>query len=133
MRRNNRQRRTRRGAEVLELSIVLMLFLLINFGIFEFGRMMIVQEIITNTAREGARRGLVVGATDAQALAVIDSRLAAAGITGYSRSITPSIAATPRLGAFKVEVSVPFNAVDWGVMWWLDSVTLNAEVEMRKE
>jgi Flp pilus assembly protein TadG len=133
MRRHNSQRRTRRGAEVLELAIVLVLFLYITFGVFEFGRMMIVRELITHAAREGARRGVVVGATDAQALAAIDDRLTAAGISGYSRSITPSIAATPRLGAFKVQVSVPFNAVDWGVMWWLGSSTLTAEVEMRKE
>jgi Flp pilus assembly protein TadG len=115
------------------LSIVLMLFLLINWSIFEFGRMMMVQEIITNGAREGARRGVVVGGSNAQALATIDTYLTNSGISGYTRTITPSIDTTARGDTFKVNVSVPFTAVDWGIMMWLSDNTLVAEVEMRKE
>jgi len=115
------------------LSIVLMLFLLINWSIFEFGRMMMVQEIITNGAREGARHGVVVGGNNAQALATIDTYLTNSGISGYTRTITPSIDTTARGDTFKVNVSVPFTAVDWGIMMWLSDNTLVAEVEMRKE
>ncbi|NIL97102.1 MAG: pilus assembly protein [Planctomycetales bacterium] len=133
MRTTASKRRARRGAEVLELAIVLLLFMLINLSIFEFGRMMMVQEIITNGAREGARRGVPIGATNAQALTVIDDYLTAAGISGYTRTITPSVDSTGRGETFTVRVTVPFTAIDWGVMMWLSDNTLVAEVEMRKE
>lgn len=132
MTRYSSKRRSRRGAEVLELSIVLVLFLLINWGIFEFGRAMMVQEIITNGAREGARRGVVVGATNAQALAAIDTYLTNSGFTGFTRTITPSVDSTTRGETFTVQVTMPFDAVDWGFTW-LNNKNLVAIVEMRKE
>jgi Flp pilus assembly protein TadG len=45
------------------LAIVLPVFLLVMIGIIEFGRAVMVQQILVNAAREAARRAIVPGAT----------------------------------------------------------------------
>ena len=53
--------RTQRvGAVAVEMAIVLPLLLVLVFGIIEFGRLMMVQQILVNTAREAARRAVVL-------------------------------------------------------------------------
>lgn len=51
-----------RGAVALEFALLLPVFLVMLFGIIEFGRMMYGREIVTNAAREGARAGIVARA-----------------------------------------------------------------------
>lgn len=48
-----------RGAAAVEMAIILPLLLAITFGLIEFGLLMYNQQVITNAAREGARRGIV--------------------------------------------------------------------------
>jgi Flp pilus assembly protein TadG len=127
------KRKRRRGAEILEMAIVLPLFLLLVFGIIEFGRLMIVLEIVTNAAREGARRAVVAGSNDTQVFTTVDNYLSQSDISGYTRSIAPSLADASRGDPVTVTVSVPYSAVDWGIMFFLSDNTLNARVTMRKE
>ncbi|WP_235908770.1 TadE/TadG family type IV pilus assembly protein [Roseiconus nitratireducens] len=102
------------------------------FGIIEIGRAIMVQQIITNGAREGARRAIVPGATDAKVEAVVNQHMAAGKVTGFSQSVTP-LASAESGDAITVNVSVPYSEVSWGVLNWLSGVTLSAEVVMRKE
>jgi len=44
-----------KGAELVETSLVILLFILLVSGVFEFGRALNVYQTITNAAREGAR------------------------------------------------------------------------------
>jgi Flp pilus assembly protein TadG len=48
-----------KGAAALEAALVLPLILAITFGLIEFGLLMYNKQVITNAAREGARRGIV--------------------------------------------------------------------------
>ena len=48
-----------RGTSLVEFALVLPLLLIITFGIIEFSVMLYDQQVITNAAREGARRGIV--------------------------------------------------------------------------
>ncbi len=48
-------RRNRRGAAVVEFAVVAPVFFLLVFGMIEFGRAIMVQQILTNASREGAR------------------------------------------------------------------------------
>ncbi len=50
---------TERGAAALEAALVLPLILAITFGLVEFGLLIYNKQVITNAAREGARRGIV--------------------------------------------------------------------------
>ena len=47
------------GATLVEFAIILPVFLLLLFGIIEFGLLLYNQGIITHAAREGARAGVV--------------------------------------------------------------------------
>lgn len=55
--RNQRPRHSERGVAAVEFAIILPIFLLVLFGIVEFGGMMYDQQIIETAAREGARWG----------------------------------------------------------------------------
>ncbi len=63
-----------RGAAAVEFALVVPLFLSLVFGIVEFGRAMMVGQLVTNAAREGARMAVINGATNSQVeAAVIDN------------------------------------------------------------
>ena len=49
----------RRGATTVETAAVAVVFLLLLFGIFEYCRMVYVQQVVFNAAREGARYAIV--------------------------------------------------------------------------
>lgn len=51
--------RNEKGASIVEFAIVLPLFLVLIFGIIEFGIIMYNKAMITNASREGARHGIM--------------------------------------------------------------------------
>lgn len=52
-----------RGQAMVEFALVAPIFLLILFGILEFGRYVYIAQILNNAAREGARYAIVHGST----------------------------------------------------------------------
>lgn len=48
------------GGAAVEFGIILPLFILVLFGIIEFGLLLYNQQVITNACREGARAGIVM-------------------------------------------------------------------------
>src|SRR5206468_2029837 len=56
-------RRKRGAAAAVEFALVAPVLLLFVLGIIEFGRLMMVEQILTNAAREGARRAVMANAT----------------------------------------------------------------------
>jgi hypothetical protein len=59
--RNGRQ--SRRGAACVEFAFVAPFLLLLVFGSFEFSRMIMVQQAVTNAAREGCRHAALLNIT----------------------------------------------------------------------
>ena len=51
--------KAQKGAAAIEFAIVLPLFIVLTFGIIEFGIIMYNKAIITNASREGARFGIL--------------------------------------------------------------------------
>ena len=60
--------------------------------------MMMVQEILVNAAREGARAAVLPGETDAQVTTTVTNYMTAAGISGYTKTLSPTLASTPASG-----------------------------------
>lgn len=53
----------RRAATLVEMGIVLSICLLFLFGIYEYGRLVMVHQLMQNAAREGARQAVTGTAT----------------------------------------------------------------------
>ncbi|MEN1678873.1 MAG: TadE/TadG family type IV pilus assembly protein [Planctomycetota bacterium] len=130
-----RCRHGRAGTAVVEFAIVAPVFVLILLGLIEFGRMAMVQQVITNSAREGARIGVLDGATVASVSAKVDNYLAAAGINGASVTVSPNPPDSAKYGeSVTVNVSVPFGSVSWlPTPKFIGNQMLSAESIMRRE
>jgi Flp pilus assembly protein TadG len=73
-----RRLRSERGAELIEMALVLPLLLLVIVGIIDFGFLFARYEVLTNAAREGARIAVLPG----YAAADVNSRVCAYLTTG---------------------------------------------------
>lgn len=86
----------RRGAALVEMALVLPVFLMVIFGIIEFGRGMMVGQMVTNAAREGARLAVISGNTNTNVeTQVKDFILEATGIANGDVSVTITITPDP--------------------------------------
>jgi Flp pilus assembly protein TadG len=82
--------RKRRGAEVLEMALMMPLLLLLIFGMIEFGYFFYLQHNLQAAAREGARTGAMLNASDAQAVSKASAFLTAANLNPAKFSIASS-------------------------------------------
>jgi Flp pilus assembly protein TadG len=128
-------RRNRWGAAAVEFAIVAPVFFLLVFGMIEYGRMVMVQQVITNAAREGARVGVLDGATTANVTTAVSTYLTSAKITGATTAVSPSPPSSAGYGQpVTVTISVPFNSVSWlATPLFLGGKTLSATSVMRRE
>ncbi len=103
------KRRRRRGATAVEFAITAPILLLFVFASFEFSRVMMLRNTVENAACEGARRGIVPGAT---ALACEQSAQQLLDIVGVDNA-TVDAAPDPILPDSEevtVDVTVPLDA-----------------------
>ena len=66
-----RRSRKRRGAAVVEFAVVSPVLILLIFEILEFGRLVMVQQVLTNASREGARRAILEQTTSSEIESVL--------------------------------------------------------------
>jgi Flp pilus assembly protein TadG len=125
----------RAGTAAVEFAVVVPVFFLLVFGMIEFGRMVMVQQILTNAAREGARVGVLDTSTVADVNAAANVYLNAANIKNTTITVTPDPPSSAAAGnPVSVQVSVPFNKVSWlPSPWFLGSTTLSYTATMRRE
>lgn len=119
------------------------LFFLLVFGMIEFGRMVMVQQVITNGSREGARFAVLDEATEAEAISRVNTYLTGAHVSGASVSIVAidgdsgsqiPLSSSGYGDAVRVTVSVPFGQVSWlPTPMFLGGQTLAATTVMRRE
>ncbi|MEM6798247.1 MAG: TadE family protein [Planctomycetota bacterium] len=125
----------RRGASVVEFALVAPVFFLVVLGMIEFGRMAMVQQVLTNSAREGARIGVLDGSTTARVKTKVDDYLSSASISGATVQVSPNPPSSAGFGeSVTVTVSVPFDRVSWlPSPFFIGGQTLRAESIMRRE
>ena len=102
----------RRGATTVELAMVLPVLFLVVVGAFEFSRLNMLKHLATVAAYEGAREGIIIGATAADVETQVNGVLAAGGIIDASVTTTPATitAATTEV---QVQVSIPVDGNFW--------------------
>jgi Flp pilus assembly protein TadG len=130
-------RRNRRGAAVVEFAIVAPVFFILVFGMIEYGRMVMVQQILTNATREGARYAVVLDSNDTTAVQnKVTDYLESTSIHG-----SPNVTVDWPAGGsgsnqpVTVSVSIPFGQVSWlpSPMFVSSTLPLTATSVMRKE
>lgn len=131
-------RKQRRGAAVVEFAVVAPLLFLFVFGMIEYGRMVMVQQLITNASREAARRAVLDGATYNEVNQMVSDYLTSAAIPAAAVNpivMNPSNPASATYGApVTVTVQIDFNKVSWlPSPIWLGGKSLQATTTMRRE
>jgi Flp pilus assembly protein TadG len=80
----------RPAATLVETAMVISIFLMVLFGIFEYGRFVMTRQLMENAAREGARWAIAntYNGTTAQLRDVVDARLGVARnqLVGYTKA-----------------------------------------------
>lgn len=128
--------RRRRGAAVVEFAIVVPIFILLVFGMIEFGRMVMVHQLLAGAAREGARQAIVNGATAGDVEQTVRNYLTSTSVDGQEASVnvTPDPATASPGTAVTVETGIAFEKASWlPAPFFLQEVTLNAASTMRHE
>lgn len=106
--------KSRRGAVVVEFALVAPLFLLMILGVIEFGRAVIVQQLLTNASREGARIAGYESTTQSSIVtAAVNSYLTNVNIRGGTSTVSPDPSFASNGQAMTVTVSVLFDNVSW--------------------
>jgi len=146
------QRRTlhrnqkRSGTAIVETAVMLPVLLAVTFGVVEFGRALMVINLMTNAAREGARRAIIKGisTSDVKTL-VIDQIHDTVGATITANNV--SVDVTPYTGnpdpndeclnastrdLVEIQVTVPYNDVGY-FFRYLANINLRAQAAMRHE
>jgi Flp pilus assembly protein TadG len=129
----------RRGAAVVEFAVVASLLFLLILGIVEFGRAMMVLEMINNAARNGARVGVLNGSATSDVNTAVTNALSGAGFSGVQTTVQVNGATADANTAVSgdsvsVAVKVPYNNVTWlPTSLFLGGKTLGSSVVMRRE
>jgi|GEM_PF-2326596 len=126
----------RRGAAAIEFALIAIPFLFLIFTMFEFGRYIMIYQILIDAAREGARRAVVESATPDDVTARVKTLLDDATLKGATITVTPSNNFDSLwLGdPVKVDVSISYGSVSWMTpLWVAGSPTISASSTMYVE
>ena len=130
-----RGRRRRLGATITEFAIIAPIFFLLVLSSFEFGRAIMVQQILTNAAREGARQAIVENADSTDVVNSVTSYLSGTTVPGVTVTVDPTSLQTIGFGdEVTVTVTVPYDQVSWlPVSSFMSGKILTGESMMRGE
>jgi Flp pilus assembly protein TadG len=128
-------RKYRRGAAVVEFAVVAPVFFLLVFGMIEYGRLVMVQQILTNASREGARLAVLDGTTTANVTSTVSTYLRNSTIDGATVTVNPDPPTSAGYGEpVTVTVSINFDQVSWlPSPMFLGGKAMRASSVMRRE
>jgi Flp pilus assembly protein TadG len=133
-RNTSRSRRSRLGVAATEFAIVAPVFFLMVVGFIEFGRALMVQQVLINASRVGARMASTTGSTTAAVQSAVQSYASGVAVPGVTVTVSPNPATAVAGTVITVNTSVPFSKVSWmSSPWFLAGKTLHANSQMRKE
>ena len=123
-----------RGIAATEFAIVAPVFFLMVIGFIEFGRALMVQQVLVNASRVGARMASTTGATTSAVQSAVQDYATGVAVPGVTVAVAPDPASAIAGTAITVTTTVPFSSVSWmGSPWFLGGKTLTANSQMRKE
>ena len=130
----------RGGAVVVELAVTLPVFLLVLMGIIEVGRAMMVQQLLINGARIGARKAILSNATNTEVTQLFrDTCQATVGatvaVTVSVNGVSGADISTAEQGDLcEVNAAIAFSQVSFlPTPDWLNSTVLQGTCIMEHE
>jgi len=127
----------RRGTVAVEVAVIALPLLLLIFWILEFGRLVMVEQVLTNAAREGARRAVLEHMTASQVRTQVLQYLGQTSVPGANVDVQPADVPFHLLGfgdPITVTVSVPYaQASLFPLPAGLQGSTLSSTAVMRAE
>ena len=125
----------RRGVATVEFALTVPILFLVVFGLIEIGRGLMVDQLLSNAARDGARSAILGGATVSDVETAVNSYLAGSYVSGAVVTVTPDPLTLAQGGdPVTVAVSVPYSAISWiPTPKYLQGITLESAVTMRRE
>jgi Flp pilus assembly protein TadG len=137
----------RRGAAIVEMALVLPIFFMVVLGIVEFGRAMMVSQMVTNAAREATRLAIIDGSTNTSVTTWVEEFLGdSINVEASDVTVTITVVAAPgnddplnqvanaqARDLVTVIVSVPFDEVSYVPGSYLNGKNLSARSSMRHE
>ena len=146
IRRQIKNTATRRGAATVEFALVLPVFVIIVFGMIDFGRAMMIGQIVQNASREGARLASTDGATAQMVNDHVNDYLQGAlGVSAGDITIAIDIEAGPGNSnpsgvedaspgdKCTVRVQVPYNEIALFQSSYFNNAKLKGYATMRRE
>jgi Flp pilus assembly protein TadG len=133
----------RRGAAMVEMALVLPVFVALMLGVIEFGRAIMVGQLVTNAAREGCRQAILDGSTNTAVSDFVKQFLAdTANVAKGDVAVTVAVG-NPAAGGqlvnaqsrdlVTISVSLPFSKVSFLPPTFLKTTNLSAQSAMRHE
>jgi Flp pilus assembly protein TadG len=129
---NNRPTRRRRGAALLEFAVVAPIIFLFFFAAFEFSRFHSIRQTAHLAAFEGARRGIVPGATVDDVQQQVATILSTVGVRAAVVSVEPATI-TNGSPSITVTITVPIRENSWVPLKLLGDTTFDATCTLHRE
>jgi Flp pilus assembly protein TadG len=145
----------RRGTTTVETAVVLPVFLLLLFAIFEFGHAQLINNVLNSACRNAARIGAVEGSSTAQVRKKVEEMIGsvvptskvkifvknASSFDGGSSAVGAQLENLPDIELrdteartlFVVRAKVPYKNVSIVPMPFLKNVEIDAQAFMRHE
>ena len=128
------RRRRHRGVAAVEFAIVAPIFFMVVIGIIEVGRAMMVQQVLINASRVGARRAVMLSSTQQAVTDAARDYASGVGVSGVSVTCSPDPGTATSGTAITVGVSISAANVSWvPAPWFMGGKVLTASSVMRKE
>ena len=128
----NKQNSDRKGALTVEFALVLPLLLLCLFAFYEISRASMIQHATEAAAYEGARAGIVPGATEAQIRNQVAFVLNSVGVDNFTVDIEQN-RPSGNSQSVKVSVEVPFTETTTGGALFGANRTFTGATELGQE
>lgn len=132
--------RRRNGATTVELAVVAPVMFLLIFGLFEFTRMVWIQQAITNAAREGGRKAVLATTSskndvDAEVRQyLIGTITSPSNVNKVRITMTPAnISGLPPHEPITTRVAVSYSDVAFYAPMFLSNAEIHGTVTMERE
>ena len=133
-----KRRPDRRGAAAVEMAIVLPLFFLVVLGIIEFGRALMVSQLLTTAARDAGRVAIMGGSSTAEVEQVVkDFVVATVGVAEADVAVVVTeegggdVSDADSGDLCTIQVNVAFDKVSYLPGSYLSGKTLQGKCMMR--